>query len=907
MRVAIVVAVACLSAVGLCAGQDAKASITKYTNIPAQELAPALKTLAHERGFQVVFRSEVVGAKRTHGAVGDLTTTEALTRLLDGTNLVYSYLDEKTVTILPVNSNNKLDGQGPSAGNSQHCSGLSSAKLDYATSLNQTGSGSTAINWTGSEGASDCVESYSQENQVLATRIASAEGGPVQNSDGKSNLKMKSTDSAQLEEVVVTAQKRAETVNNTPLAVTALGMTQLQDAGVKTVSNLTSSIPNLQIHTLGQNDFVGITIRGVSNLTPYAEGNPAVSTYIDGIYVDPPVGFSNALHDLERVEVLRGPQGTLYGRNATGGNLNIITASPKPSFDASFDVSYGNYNDVMTHAMVNVPVSDTLAVRVAFMAHRSDGYFGTNGTTYKNYGASEDVGLRLTGLWTPTESFKWRLSLDGFQSNGAPPGISIQTGANQMPSNGLSPYHQPYYADPEPSNYIRNATVRSRMDLRLTDNLSLAYVAGYQQVLWAYVWGTTGQPGAPAIGSPAMIAAARQSDASTQGHELNLILDTEKLKNVVGATYFGGSLGNGYQLSVPYINYSVRMLTIMDVDKESWGAFDQATWSPITDLRLTAGVRYSHDRQLQPAYHQLSCSGVVTLEQVNLLTTTSPQCAAPFGVVTTPRAGGSWSKASWKVGVDYDLTDAALTYASVTSGYKQGGVQPGLPASFPNTYAPETMLSYEAGTKLRLLDRTLNVRVAGFFEDYRDIQTARLDFDSAGLPYFVTANAGGSHNYGVEIESEWRPTATDYLSAFFTWLHARYTKFDNAVDPRTNTIIPSLAGNQLPNAPETSVRLEYRHDFSLPNGGTLTPQVTYYWQSKSYSNPINVDVYGIRSYSNSDLQLTYAGAEEHWQIAAYVRNVENHAIRNSEFTFLGNIYSDFGPPRMYGVRLSYRY
>ena len=743
-----------------------------------------------------------------------------------------------------------------------------------------------------------CLIGFSAADDALAQADQTSAGPRVAESKGTTK------DSAQLEEVVVTAQKRQETVNNTPVAVTALGMAQLQDAGVNAVSDLTSSVPNLQIHTLGQNDFVGVTIRGVSNLTPYAEGNPAVSTYIDGIYVDPPVGFSNALHDLERVEVLRGPQGTLYGRNATGGNLNIITASPKPSFDASFDVSYGNFNDVMTHAMVNVPVSDTLAVRAAFMGHRDDGYFSTNGTTDQNYGASEDVGLRLTGLWTPTDSFKWRLSLDGFQSHGTP-GISIQTGANQMPSNGLSPYHQPYYADPEPDNYIQNGTVRSRMDLRLTDNLSLAYVAGYQWVRWTYAWATTGQPGAPALDSPAVIAAGRQSDASTQGHEVDLILDTEKFKNVLGATYFGGSLGNGYQLSVPYIDFATRMLTIMDVEKESWGVFDQATWSPIADLRLTAGVRYSHDRQLQPTYDMLSCSGVPTLGQVRLLTPTSPECAG--GVSTTPSAGGSWSKVSWKVGVDYDLTDAALTYASVTSGYKQGGVQPGLPASFPSTYEPETMLSYEAGTKLRLLDRTLNVRLAGFFQDYKDIQTARLDFDSAGLPYFVTANAGGADIYGVEIESEWRPTDADYVTAFFTWLHAEYTEFENAVDPRTNTLIPSLAGNQLPNAPETTVRLQYSHDFSLPNGGTLTPQLTYYWQSESFSNPINVDVYKIRSYSNSDLQLTYEGSEEHWRIAAYVQNVEDRAIRNADFTFLGNVYSDFNAPRTYGVRLSYRY
>jgi iron complex outermembrane recepter protein len=205
-----------------------------------------------------------------------------------------------------------------------------------------------------------------------------------------------------------------------------------------------------------------------------------------------------------------------------------------------------------------------------------------------------------------------------------------------------------------------------------------------------------------------------------------------------------------------------------------------------------------------------------------------------------------------------------------------------------------------------LLNRTLNVRLAGFFEDYTNIQTSQLDFVNA-LPLILTANAGGSHIYGVEIESEWRPTTAAYLSAFFTWLHARYTVFVDAFDPRTNTLIPSLAGNQLPNAPDVSVRLEYHHDFSLPQGGTLTPLVASYWQSTSFSQPINLDVYKIGSYSKTDLQLTYATAAEHWRIAAYVQNVENRAVRNADFTLLGNVYSDFNPPRMFGMRVSYHY
>src|SRR5882757_4884479 len=548
-------------------------------------------------------------------------------------------------------------------------------------------------------GFSPADEAHASSNSESSTSV----GTSIAESEGAAK------DSAQLGEVVVTAQKRTETVNSTPVAVTALGMTQLQDAGVNTVSELTASVPNLQIHTIGIVDFVGVTIRGVSNQVYLPQGNPAVSTYIDGIYVDPPVGFSNDLYDLERVEVLRGPQGTLYGRNATGGNLNIITATPKSAFDANFDVSYGNFNEVTGHAMLNAPVSDTLAVRAAVVVHRTDGYFSTQGTTRQNYGASEDTGVRLTGLWTPVESFKWRLSFDGYESHGTP-GATIETGANGKPANGLSPYHQPAYPDPEPDHVVRNGTVRSRMDLNLTDHLSLAYIGGYQHVLWSYVYGSLGQAGAP--NTLPVTGAAQQNHASTQGHEVDLNWDSEKLKNVLGSTYFGEAVGWTTQNEILGINYVSKTYTAnrqRKIEKESWGVFDQATWSPLTALRLTAGVRYSHDHQSQAPYDVLACASVPTLAQVQLLTPASPQCAPPRGVISTAGANGTWTKVSWKAGVDYDLTDTALAYASVTSGYKQGGVQPGLPAVYSSTYEPETVKSYEAGTKLRLLDRALNV------------------------------------------------------------------------------------------------------------------------------------------------------------------------------------------------------
>jgi iron complex outermembrane receptor protein len=736
---------------------------------------------------------------------------------------------------------------------------------------------------------------------VLGTMVAAP---PAEAADVSSNAQpaANQTPDQGLTEIVVTAQKRAETVNTIPIALTALGMAQLQDAGINAVKDLTSSVPNLQIHTMGAEDFVGITIRGISNLTYVASGNPAVSTYVDGIYVDQPVGFSNEMYDLERVEVLRGPQGTLYGRNATGGNLNIITAEPKPDFGASADVSYGNYNDVAAHAMVNVPVSDTLAVRAALMTHRSDGYFDTEGTTARNYGAADDFGIRLTGLWKPADWFNWRLSFDGFQDNGTP-GMSIQTGTNQRPVNGLSPYHQPTSSDPEPDNDVQSGVVRSRMEFKLNDSLSLTYITGYQSIRWSYVWATAGQVGAPV--TPPIAKLDQTNDAHSQSQELNLNYSTGRLKNVLGATYFDESISGDVDEDVPLVGFVSRSLNDIVYDKRSWGVFDQATFSLTDALRLTGGVRYSHDFQSELPEQDLECivNPAPLLGAVSTIKPGSPGCF----IVPFPFGSGSWSHVNWKAGVEYDLNSTTLAYGSVTTGYKQGGVQVGLPAIFPTTFKPETVTSYEAGAKLRLLENDLNVRVAGFFADYTNLQNSTFEIVS-GTPLTVVENAGTSHIYGLEVETEWKATPVDYVSAFLTYLHARYTVFNNGVDPQNPSVdIASLAGNQLPNAPDESVRLEYHHDFPLSNGGTLSPLLASYWQATSYTDAVNIPIYKIGAYSKTDLQLTYSDPSAHWKVQGYVQNLENHAVRNSDFEIFGGVYSDFGPPRLYGIRASYKY
>jgi iron complex outermembrane receptor protein len=828
------------------AADPAPTAQTIQFEIKPQPLSAALTAFGLQSHQQILFTPEIANGKTSQGVKGVLTADAALARLLSGTGLSSSKSADGMVLV------SQADAKGASA---------PSGPLGAPS------------------GASNDQTQSSQPNKSVSIQTA-----------------------ASLEEVVVTAEKRTELLSKTPIAVSALNMSQLQDAGVDAVSGLTSTVPDLQIHTVGVDGFFGVTLRGISNLAYDPRANPAVSTYLDGVYVDLPQSLADEVYDLSRIEVLRGPQGTLYGRNSTGGNVNIITADPQPTFNAEADTSYGSYNDTLTHAMVNMPVTDTLAVRAALMSHRSDGYFSTEGTTARNYGAADDWAGRLTALWTPTDSFRWRVSFDDVYSHGTPP-ASIETGANQLPLNGLSPYHQPVIDDPEPDNYVQSQNLRSRMDWTAAENLTLTYVMGYQHLYQYFDWATTGQ-----IGAPENTAYQQYTSlgASSQSHEVDATYLSDKLKNVLGGTYFYDTIDLNAYAVYPLALVDENLLTPEPTKKISWGVFDQATYSLLKDLRLTGGIRYSHDYQSQPETVFLYCFPPIpnlTVYQSQFLTPNSPGCA----VSPTPAGSGTWSKVTWKGGLEYDLNPSTLTYASVTTGYKQGGVQPGLPAVFPATFQPETVTNYEVGAKTHLFGDSLNLRVAAFYEDYTNVQTFQL-VTLQNVIGLATSNAGAARIYGTELESEWNPTQVDHLAGFLTYLHARYTNYTNAVDPRNESvIIPSLDGSELPNAPELSARLQYNHEFRLPGGGAISPQAAVYWQSTSYTQAINIDVYKVSAYSKTDLQLRYTDPSTRWNVSAYVTNLENHPVRTGDYSGSNTVFSDFAPPRLFGVRVSYQW
>lgn len=702
--------------------------------------------------------------------------------------------------------------------------------------------------------------------------------------------------STQLQEVVVTAEKRQESLTKAPLAVTALSQQQLTEAGVEGLQSITSTAPDVEVRTAAIANAIQVTIRGITNTDFNEAANPAVATYVDGVYVGRGEGLAGDFYDLARVEVLRGPQGTLYGLNSTGGNVNIITAGPENAFDAAADISYGNYGDVQTHGMVNIPVSDTLAIRGAFVVHRNNGYFNTEGTTAQNYEAADDYGERLTGLWTPTNTLKWRLSVSNFVSNGTP-ALSIATGPDGKPVDGLPVFDRLVSDNPEQTSYISNLLVRSKLDWQTSDTTSLTYIAGYQNVK------STPQT---VIGTVAGVYTQRPSQ--NYSHEIDFNLDLQRFHNILGATYFHQNYLE--QGSIDFFTTNTAFQTHAAIETRAWGAFDQATYSFTDSLRVIAGVRDSSESIDANGARQIYCPLTLYPPSVKPLDTLTgfffgPGCSeAATAGNGTGQSGGSWSHVDWKAGLQYDVSDSVASYLTVTTGFKSGGLNLGAHlAPSELTFLPETVTNYELGIKTRLLDDRLSLNTALFYEDYRNIQVTQVDVvDLAD----VTNNAAKARIYGLETEWAWRLTAADRLSGFLNYLNARYTDYKNAVDQLTGDIVPDLSGHHLPHSPPFSARLQYSHDFTLSNGGTLTPMVATYWQQTSYLREFNFAIDRVPGYTKTDAALTYENPTGNWTMAAYVNNAENNTIRNGSFTFF-QYFSDYDPPRTYGVRVAYKY
>ncbi|WP_165189166.1 TonB-dependent receptor [Caulobacter soli] len=757
-------------------------------------------------------------------------------------------------------------------------------------------------------------------------------------------------DSTQLEEITVTATKRETNLQDTPIAISAFGQSQLDRNQVKDVTDLAKFVPSMAINQQGDQGAILITMRGIGNDTAYTEvADPEVAIYVDGIYSPRAQGAAVLMYDVDAVEVARGPQGTLFGRNATVGAVSIRTAKPTlGDYYGNAEVVAGSYNRLGARFAVNLPVSDTFALRLAAITERHDGYVdfqrpptiaGINPSAFvtdgKKYYAQDQRSARLSALWKPNEKFSWNVNVEGYQDTGAPV-IALA----QNPRAGQKKWSA--LIDTAPVSDRFSYGVRSTMDYSISDKVGLTYVTGWQRV--------GGNADSDADGG--ILGVTQPNGSLTQGgfgenntvwsrndawsHEIQLKSQGENTVDwIVGGYYshednsirFDIDGRDGYRDGP--MSWSGSFIQAKRT-VESKAAFGQAVWHVNDRLRVTAGLRYTDDTKQDQGGRNVTFNGLSSC----LLVDTAAHCnAGIFGQDRGATADqllallgpgysigkndvkGSWDKFTWLGRADFDVTDDVLAYASVSTGFKSGNIEDG--GLLAN---PETITNYEAGSKIRFLDGRATLNLAAYYEDFKGYQVNQVltTFKADGTvdkSQVITTNAKGAQAYGFEAELAANLTAVDRLQISATYQDTKLdelTAADGRIGPNDAAHAVQLKGNQLPHAPHFSGTVAYEHTFELANG-RIVPRIATHFESKSWLSYFNQGAPDQqKSYTRTDVTLRYEPAEKPWSVEAFVQNLENKNIKTGAGAAGVPNYTPvwtavYQAPRTWGFRLKTKF
>ena len=761
-------------------------------------------------------------------------------------------------------------------------------------------------------------------------------------------------DTNKLPVVVVTATKKETSLQKTPVAVTAISASALEDAHVQTLLDVFNLVPSLQGTGQGDHGIVSITLRGIGNdsaKTEYAD--PEVALFVDGIFSPRPEGASTLLFDLDGLEVLRGPQGTLWGRNSTVGAINLKTAKPVLKDQSGyFEGGIGSYARLGVRGAVNVPLSDTLAMRFAFVHEQRDGYvdyqraphptlasqqaaynaaFPTGGPagpgfqamnpnlfvqTGPKYNAQDQSAARLSFLWKPSADMRWDLSFEQFRDRGTPSMSLMQT-----PRAGESFWSA--LIDTAPSLKRDSTAVRSRFEMDLS-GMTLTYVAGIGRFKGS---GTYDQDLGVQVPTSFATGATHQADNTVwskynnYSHELTLQSSGKKdLDWILGAYY--AAEDNGIRFDIPIFNGTqqgtVGWQGSFIQPKEtvdSKAVFGQLTFNVGESLHLTGGARYTKDDRKNIGGGSWTWAYNAAAPQVPLEPGLDPKTSAGYQRGDVNDAHYTGSKATYLARASFDLSRDAMLYGSVSTGYKSGGTGDGGFA-----YGPETLTNYEAGLKTTLLDGRMTFNAAVYHMNFKDFQFSAPVIDAAGNRSFKYSNAEGAKVSGAEAEMAYLLTPDDKLQ-----MTASYTKTKlGALVAATNDYqLPPcsvvglggncmvVTGNELPHAPKFSLQLQYEHTFNLASGATLAPRISYHYQTANWLSVFNMGE-GDRqkAYSTADIGMRYS-AKKNWYADVFVRNVSDEKIKTSagsSVSFANPIWTaQYQAPRSFGINAGYSF
>jgi iron complex outermembrane recepter protein len=698
------------------------------------------------------------------------------------------------------------------------------------------------------------------------------------------------TDEFTLEEITVTAQKRAQQLQKVATTVEAIPGSKLTDMGAQDLEDALANIASATVTTAGEE--MTVTIRGMDNDSMPGDSFSQVAVTIDGSFSASWGVGTTGIYDMQRIEVLAGPQGTLYSRNSSGGVVNMISNDPKTDkVDASGSIGVGNYKLFNTQGMLNAPISDTLALRTAFVSTSRNGYVD-NGTD-----DTDDKSVRLKLGFIPSDTLSAVLTYEYTKIGGKSQGDGVA--AFEREDDVSNPWHSNSNGDTFVSN---TQTDRYYMNFNLSTPIgALTFLPSYSKtsrhnIQAAWLW-SDGSVGMRANDPRAVHAGQGRehflSPQDEKSYELRMASNEDFfMKYVLGLYYYERSWNdkiyseaaawtyNGIVLSSPGTAATAKWGTKGSDSKAAFGNFTY----PVTNaFRVTAGGRYTKENENEKGYDRMTGAP-----------TSSKYSSGHF---------------DWKAAVEYDLATNSMLWADVSTGYKQ----------VRGSSADQKLMSYQVGAKNRFLDNKLQLNATGYYYDYSNFDIGRVA--SQYVPN-TTIEYGGSgigdaKLYGLDLSTEYVITSLDRVNFSLSYESA---KVDQVVITYTYQGVenPALfprkivdAGKPLNNAPEFTIVLGYEHRFDLSSGATVTPGFTVRYVTKKYlefypdaSNvPAGMDVNRANtepSHLMADASMNFGHSSGKWNLNAFIKNITNHAEKN------GFMRGDMriGPPRTYGAVLS---
>ncbi len=717
------------------------------------------------------------------------------------------------------------------------------------------------------------------------------------------------------EPIIVTAQRRAERLTDVGIAIEALSAEAIAEARISQIENLAQAVPNVDIKEQVPGAIPVVTIRGIGLDDFSATNSPSAGIYVDEIPLVSTALMSSEIYDLARIEVLKGPQGTLYGRNSTAGAINIITARPGDAFAGGLTAGYGNYRTFEAEGFVNVPLSETFAARLsARTVQQARGFWKSRLLPGETLGERDILTGRLQLRWQPSSDIDVNLKIEGLRSRSELGQGEFFGTVDPLTGGPCAPYlagradnsqctdffgYTDADGDPFLGDWARDAFYNIDSwdaSLKVEADLGAAKLTSIS----GYRWQDRGFD-VDSDATPARQVDFLQNDKIEQfSQELHLSGETGIAEWILGGFWSHDKVtvftpGN-------HLDLFATQTVINALQKTDAAAlFANIDWHVADRLTLVTGLRLTHEKRsyvggttdINPLGFSLLCipaglcaPGVPGAAQLSFI---------DDRIKDTNLTG--------RIALEYKPSDDSLIYASVARGRKSGGYFSGITTSSGELapYRPEDLTAYEIGARAELANRTLLADASLFYYDYDDVQTF-IRVDSGPITIQKLGNIASARVYGADVDLTWLPVKGLSLFAGLGLLDTRLGAFATNAGP-------IAAGNKLPNAPDFTFTGRARYEFAVTSGVDLSISGSAHYSDSVFKDATNNPVIAGDSYWLFDARIGVGAADDRWEVALWGKNLSDnrHVVQGLDTGALGFGNRTYNAPRTYGVSATVRF